>query len=61
MGRLRLYGELTADGRRDLALRWFNALPPAHAARVLATAGLDAAIAAERPLTALPPGLDVWS
>ncbi|MGH3994905.1 MAG: allantoicase, partial [Pseudonocardiaceae bacterium] len=33
MGRLRLYGELTPDGRRDLTLRWLNALPPAHAAR----------------------------
>ena len=57
VGRLRLYGELTANGRRDLALRWFNALPPAHARAVLAKAGLDATPADARPVTALPDGL----
>jgi len=64
MGRLRLYGELTPDGRRCLTLRWFNSLPPAHAAAVLAAAGVPLAhagdLAAARPLTALPPRLDPW-
>ena len=59
VGRLRLYGELTADGRRELALRWFNALPPAHAARMLADAGLDPALADTRPLVELPDRLAV--
>jgi allantoicase len=55
VARLRVYGQLTPDGYHDLALRWFNALPPAHARSVLAEAGLDAHLAASRPLTALPP------
>jgi allantoicase len=57
MGRLRLYGSLTADGLRELGLRWFNALPAAHAVRALTDAGLDTALAASRPVTALPTGL----
>lgn len=57
VGRLRLYGSFTADGWRALTLRWFNALPPAHAAAVLAAAGLDPALAAARPLAAPPTGL----
>ena len=57
VGRLRLYGELTADGARELALRWFNALPNAHAVRVLTDAGLDTALAGARPLAELPTAL----
>jgi allantoicase len=57
VGRLRLYGSFTADGWRALTLRWFNALPPAHAAAVLTAAGLDPALAQARPLAAPPAGL----
>ena len=57
VGRLRLYGELTSDGRRALTLRWFNALPPAHAVAVLTRAGLDPTLASTRPLTDLPERL----
>lgn len=57
MARLRLYGTLTADGRRELALRWFNALPLAHAVHIMSCAGLDADLASTRPLATLPDGL----
>jgi allantoicase len=58
MARVRLHGDLTAQARADLALRWFNLLPDGHARQVLAEdGGLDAAAAdklvAARPLTAL--------
>lgn len=35
MARLRLFGEPTPEGRAELALRWFNLLPPAQARTVL--------------------------
>ena len=35
MARLRLFGDLDRAGRDELVLRWFNLLPPAHAAEVL--------------------------
>jgi allantoicase len=58
MARLRLVGEPTPDGRAELALRWFNLLPPAEARAVLiAEAGLAAPAAddlvAARPLTSI--------
>lgn len=56
MARVRLHGRLTAGGRTDLSLRWFNTMPAAHAQQVLhADAGLDAITAARvtgaRPIT----------
>lgn len=57
VGRLRLFGELTAAGRHALALRWFNALPAGQAARVLAEAGVDPGLAARRPIARLPDAL----
>jgi len=61
MARLRLPAELTAAAREQLALRWFNLLPQAQAAAVLAAAG-DArgTVLGARPLssvTELPPAL----
>jgi allantoicase len=53
IARFRLYGEPTERGWDDLTLRWFNALPPAQARRVLAMPEAEAVLAA-RPLTALP-------
>jgi len=35
MARVRLYGDLSAEGRAELVLRWFNLLPDAHAREVL--------------------------
>jgi allantoicase len=60
--RLRLYGELTAEGRSRLGLNWYNRLPASHLTAVLeAEAGMSAAdaaaLAAARPVdaaTALP-------
>src|SRR6516162_1532105 len=54
MARLRLFGELTGDGRAQLGLAWFDRLPAGHALTVLATdcglAGPPAAqLAAGRP------------
>jgi allantoicase len=61
MARLRLAAELTAAAREQLALRWFNLLPQAQAATVLAAAGDARRIAlGARPLTSLidlPPAL----
>jgi allantoicase len=57
IARLRLYGTLTPEGRRELALRWFNALPLAHAVHIVSSAGLDPVLASTRPLTELPDGL----
>jgi allantoicase len=54
MARLRLYGRIAAADLDALALRWFNALPPAQALSV----GADAGLVAARPLadpSALPP------
>ena len=61
--RLRLYGDLTADGRAQLGLAWYNRLPAGHLAAVLeAEAGVPeadaAALVAARPVddaAALPP------
>jgi allantoicase len=58
MARVRLWGDLSASGRQDLAVRWFNLLPASHAKTVLAEdAGLtetDAEKAvADRPAKAL--------
>jgi len=54
MARLRLFGELTGDGRAQLGLAWFDRLPGDHALAVLAAdcglAGPPAAqLAAGRP------------
>jgi allantoicase len=55
MARLRLWGELSASGRDDLALRWYNLLPAGHLAALLAARGAGAAEAAaavaDRPVT----------
>lgn len=53
MARLRLFGDLTPDGRAELVVRWFNALPASQARDVLAEAGVDAA-EAERVVAARP-------
>jgi allantoicase len=48
LARLRLFGELTAEGRAGLGLRWFDRLPADHALVVLASeCGLTSAPAAE--------------
>ena len=54
LARLRLFGELTGDGRAQLGLAWFDRLPGDHALTVLATdCGLTgppaAQLAAGRP------------
>jgi allantoicase len=54
LARLRLFGELTGDGRAQLGLAWFDRLPEGHALAVLAAecglAGPPAAqLAARRP------------
>jgi len=36
MARVRLWGDLSASGREDLVVRWFNVLPAGHAKAVLA-------------------------
>jgi allantoicase len=58
MARVRLWGDLSASGREDLVVRWFNLLPAGHAKAVLAEdAGLTEADAekavADRPAKAL--------
>jgi allantoicase len=56
MARLRLPATLTAAARDQLALRWFNLLPEAQAAAVLAGTGAGsgtAAVLAARPLTSV--------
>ena len=62
MARVRLHGELAPAARTELALRFLNLLPEAHARRVLvADGGLEEAeaarLAGSRPLTAVPPAL----
>jgi allantoicase len=65
MARVRLYGDLTAQARADLGLRWLNLLPDRHARQVLVDdGGLDPAAAdklvSARPLAMLsevPPAL----
>ena len=49
MARLRLWGRLSAAGRSRLGRTWFDALPDAQAAAVLAAAGLRAGLAGMRP------------
>jgi allantoicase len=62
MARVRLHGELAPAARAELALRFLNLLPEAHARQVLAAdGGLEEAeaarLAASRPLAAVPPAL----
>jgi allantoicase len=65
MARVRLWGDLSATGREDLVVRWFNLLTVAHARAVLAEdAGMTGADAhaevAARPVKTaadLPPAL----
>jgi allantoicase len=52
MARLRLYGSLTAAGRAELVLRWFNLLPESQAAAVLREAGVADADALVRSVGA---------
>jgi allantoicase len=52
VARLRVFGRLTAPGRRELTLRWLNALPAAQASGLL-----PAELVARRPLAELPPEL----
>jgi allantoicase len=54
MARVRLYGDLTAQARADLGLRWLNLLPDGHARRVLADDGGLAAAAADKLVSARP-------
>ena len=49
MARLRLWGRLSEAGRSRLGRTWFDALPDAQAAAVLAAAGLPAGLAGLRP------------
>jgi allantoicase len=56
MARLRLFGELTGDGRARLGLAWFDRLPAGQAAAVLAgecglTGQAATDLAGQRPLT----------
>jgi allantoicase len=60
LARLRLWGTLTPAGRSRLGRTWFDALPDAQAAQVLAGAGIPADALASRPTRsaeALPPAL----
>ena len=53
LARVRLFGRLAPATRADLTLAWFNALPEAHAARVLESSlsALDAGkLVAARPI-----------
>jgi allantoicase len=56
MARLRLFGALSAEGRSDLGLRWFNALSEGSARTALEEAAVPReqveALVASRPLTA---------
>jgi len=56
MARLRLFGELTGEGRARLGLAWFDRLPADHAAAVLAgecglTGHAAADLTGQRPFT----------
>jgi allantoicase len=57
MARVRLHGDLTAEARAALGLRWLNLLPEAHARQVLTQSGLDPVtagrLAGSRPLDSL--------
>ncbi|GAA3512211.1 allantoicase [Actinocatenispora rupis] len=57
LGRLRLYGTPTADARTAATLRWWNALPAAHADAVLAhhPADVRQRLRATRPHSVVPP------
>jgi allantoicase len=54
MARVRLYGDLAAEGRAELALRWFNLLPGAHAREILVGDGGIAVEDAERLVSSRP-------
>jgi allantoicase len=55
MARLRLFGDLSPEGRSELGVRWFNALSPKAATAALVDSGMDpaeaTAMVAARPLT----------
>jgi allantoicase len=53
MARVRLHGELTAEARAGIGLRFLNLLPEAHARQILVDGGLDEA-AADRLTSARP-------
>jgi allantoicase len=61
MARLRLFGALSAQGRSDLGLRWFNALSAGAARVALQEAGVPGEqveeIVTSRPLTAAAAAL----
>jgi allantoicase len=60
LARLRLWGRLSPAGRSRLGRTWFDALPDAQAAAVLAGAGIPADALATRPTRSagpLPPAL----
>jgi allantoicase len=55
MARVRLWGELSARGRGDLALRWYNLLPAAHLTALLGARGMTVAdaesVVKDRPVS----------
>ncbi len=55
MARVRLWGELSARGRDDLALRWYNLLPAAHLTALLGARGMTVAdaesVVKDRPVS----------
>ncbi len=58
MARVRAIGALSADGRRELGLRWFNTLPEQQLLGLLAdlSPAEAQAVAARRPLSEPPTG-----
>jgi allantoicase len=62
LARVRLYGELSAEGLASLGLRWLNSLPEAQAGQVLSTCCASRAwvrrVAAGRPYAGLDALLD---
>ena len=51
MARVRLWGDLSAQGRDELAVRWWNLLPEAHARQVAGSR--EAAAVGARPVVSL--------
>jgi allantoicase len=54
MARVRLYGDLTAQARAELGLRWLNLLPDGHARQVLSDDGGLGPADADRFVSARP-------
>jgi allantoicase len=54
MARVRLFGDLSAEGRAELVLRWLNLLPVGQAREVLVADGGIAEAAAEKLVVARP-------